>query len=758
MTITGARQERDDGPPRPEFDQQGPVFIMRIHFVAAASMLGLAAAMLAQPAAAQSAPAGGQAKGEQPAGERGQTVTVTGSRPQVIDAPDRLSFNVANDLGAQTGSLADALRNVPGVEVDLEGKVSLRGDPGVTILIDGRPSGQLRGEGRGDALLSMPANGIERVEVITNPSAALSPEGSGGVINLVTRKQRAAGTTGTVRANAGLEGRGSVSLTMARSRPGLTISGDASYRRFTNEIIVTQDRERFVTGGASLLSRQEQFHDNVAQGGNGRFGVEYDLDKTNRLTGEISYRRNQLQSDRDERFIGNVVEPGFTRVSDQEMSQRILGLRSSWRKTLPGKDHSFTLDLQHDSGGMNRVIDSRITPAARAIVFEHIDNDIDRNETEIKADYKKPIGEGRSLNLGYEYDKANADFDFTGSRGTALDALTLQPNLTNRFDFSQTVHALYGTAQINSGNWEFQPGLRLEQAGIDLFQRTDNARYEQDYFRVYPTLHIGRALSERTKLRASYSRRIQRPGPFELNPYTFYVDARNIQRGNPNLKPEVTDAFETSLQYRKDATFLSLTGFYRRSRDMFTEVLETLPDGVLLQTRANLGRGSRLGADAIVNGRLSKTLTYQLSGTVQRVELDPRGIAGTFGKVSGVVGSIRGSVNWQPSQKDFVQISGNYQGKTLIPQGYRLGGGIVNIGYRRKIDDKLSLLVTGQNIFDSARQEVVINTPAFEDHLKFKVRGRALLFGLAYNFGQGTNRRPQPQGFDFDPSAGSVGQ
>nr|WP_314442733.1 TonB-dependent receptor [uncultured Sphingomonas sp.] len=738
---------------------------MFTRFTVASSTISLAVAMLAAaPAGAQttpppsSAPSASQPQQETPARERGQTVTVTGSRPQVIDAPDRLSFNVANDLGAQTGSLADALRNVPGVEVDLEGRVSLRGDPGVTILVDGRPSGQLRGEGRGDALLSMPANQIERVEVITNPSAAMSPEGSGGVINLITRKQRRAGTTGTVRANAGLEGRGSASVSVARSRPGLTISGEAAYRRFTNEIIVTQDRERFVTGAPSLLSRQEQFHDNVAQGFNSRFGVEYDLDKTNRLTGEVSYRRNQLESDRDERFIGNALEPGFTRATQQEMQQRILGLRTSWRKTLPGKDHSLSVDLQHDTGGMNRELDGQITPAASAVLFERIDNDIDRNETRLKADYKKPMGENRSLNLGYEFEGSNADFDFTGARGTSQIALVPQANLTNQFDFSQDVHALYGTAQFNSGKWEFQPGLRLEQVGLDLFQRTDNARYEQDYFRIYPTLHIGRALSERTKLRASYSRRIQRPGPFELNPYTFYVDARNIQRGNPDLKPEVTDAFETSLQYRKDATFISLTGFYRRSRDMFTEILQTLPDGVLLQTRANLGRGSRIGADAILNGRLSKTLNYQLSGTLQRIELDPRGIAGTFGKVSGVVGSVRGSVNFQPSPKDFLQVSGNWQGKQIIPQGYRLGGAIVNVGYRRKVSEQLSLLVTGQNILDSARQEIVIRTPNFRDKLKFEVRGRAVLLGLAYNFGQGNGRRRQDDRFDFDPSAGSVGQ
>jgi outer membrane receptor protein involved in Fe transport len=727
----------------------------------AASSISLAAAMLATtPVGAQStppAPAAGQPQQRPQAGERGQTVTVTGSRPQVIDAPDRLSFNVANDLGAQTGSLADALRNVPGVEVDLEGRVSLRGDPGVTILIDGRPASMLRGEGRGDALLSMPANQIERVEVITNPSAAMSPEGSGGVINLITRKQRQAGTTGTVRASAGLKGRGSVALSASRTRPGTTISGDLGYRRFTNEVRATQERERFLPSGSSLVSRLTGLQDQVAQSLNGRVGVEHDLDKTNRLTGEISYRRGQIDADRDERLVGNAVEPSYDRFSTNDMTQRIMGLRSSWRRTLPGKDHSLTVDLEHDRGGMNRIVDARLTLPVAPLSFERIDNDIDRNDTRLKADWKKPLGEGRSLNLGYEFDRQNADFDFAGLRGPALNGLIVQPGLTNEFAFRQDVHAWYGTMQVNKGKWEFQPGLRLEQVNLDLNQVTDSARFEQDYFRLYPTLHVGRALSQRTKLRASYSRRIQRPGPFDLNPYAFYGDPRNIRRGNPQLKPEVTDAFELALQYRKDATFLSLTGFYRKSENMFTDISEA-QDTTLLTTRANLGRGNRIGVDAIINGRVSKALNYNVSGTLQRMELDPDGLLGGFGEVSGVVGSLRGSVNFQPSPKDFLQLSGNWQGKQLLPQGYRLGGAIVNLGYRRKVNDKFSLLMTGQNILDSAMQEVVIRTPAFRDRLKFEVKGRALLFGLAYNFGQGNGRRRPDQGFDFDPSAGSVGQ
>lgn len=727
------------------------------------SMLLAGTSAMAQTATTQNTGAAAQAQ-QQPAqrtqnrpAERGQTVTVTGSRPQVIDAPDRLSFNVANDLGAQTGSLADALRNVPGVEVDLEGRVSLRGDSGVTILVDGRPSGMLRGEGRGDALLSMPANQIERVEVITNPSAAMSPEGSGGVINLITRKQRQAGTSGTVRASAGGKGRGSVSVNAARTRPGLTISGELAYRRFTNEIEVDQERERILPTGALLASRQESVFENVAESKNGRVGIEHDLDKVNRLTGEVSYRRGDITSEREESYFGNAVEPGFSRNSDQDMNQRILGLRSSWRRTLPGKDHSLTVDLEHDRGGMSRTIEGRTSGASVPTSFDRIDNDIDRNDTRAKLDYKKPIAEGRSLNLGYEFEQQNAEFDFVGARGTNPAALVVQPGLTNQFDYRQDVHALYGTMQLNRGKWEFQPGLRLEQVNLDLNQITDGNRFDQDYLRLYPTLHVGRALGERTKLRASYSRRIQRPGPLDLNPYTFFIDPRNVRRGNPTLKPEVTDAFELGWQYRKDATFLSLTPFYRRSKDGLTDIVEVLADGTLLTSRANLGRGERLGVDAIVNGRLSKKLTYNLSGTLQRWELDADGAGGTFEEVSDVVGSARGSLTWQPNANDYVQLSANWPGRQLIAQGYRDLGPIVNLGYRRKINDKFSLLVTGQDILGTARQKVVIKTPTLRDRLDFKVNARALFLGLSWNFG-GNGRRRQDERFDFDPGATSVGQ
>ncbi|HYD38449.1 MAG TPA: TonB-dependent receptor plug domain-containing protein, partial [Allosphingosinicella sp.] len=276
----------------------------------------------AQTAPAQTAPAAQEPK-PAPAGDKPAEVVVTGTRSEVIATPDRVSFSVANDLQVQTGTLADALRAVPGVEVDLQGRVSLRGDPGVEILIDGRPSAMLRGESRGDAILSMPAGRIERVEVITNPSAALSPEGSGGVINLVTRQARRNSRSATVRATLGGEGRGALNLGGSHSGNGLTATGDLGYRRMTGEASATQLRSRIDSGsGATVTSRQDSELDNSNSSRTARLGIDYDVDKRNRLSTELSYRDVSGDVERTDSFVSQNAAASYERDSEIDLFQR----------------------------------------------------------------------------------------------------------------------------------------------------------------------------------------------------------------------------------------------------------------------------------------------------------------------------------------------------------------------------------------------------------------------------------------------------
>jgi outer membrane receptor protein involved in Fe transport len=726
-------------------------------FRLSASLLGLTAGLLPALASAQTAPTQPQPTAPAPAqapADRSNDVTVTGTRSEVVASPDRLSFNVTNDLQVQTGTVADALRAVPGVEVDLEGRVSLRGDSGVTILINGRPSAMMRGESRANVLLSMPAGQIERVEVITNPSAAFSPEGSGGVINLVTRQARQESKSATVRATLGTEGRGALNLNGVYSKSGVTMTGDLGYRRFTGEAGAAQIRERLDPAtGNFIASRLDADLDNTMTARIGRFALDYDVDKTNRLSTEFNYRNAQVDSARTDLFTSQVPGAGYDRESDSDTSNRGFGIRTSWRRTLPGSGHELVADLEFQRSTLRRDLEAFTSFAGAPSSYELIRNAADRDDYSIKLDYKRPTGEGRSLNVGYEGTASTNDFAYSGARGTSSGALLPVAGLTNAFDYDQTVHALYGTYQFDLGKLEAQTGLRLEQVETDLEQITDGIAVERDYFRVYPTLHLGYEVAANQKLRGSYSRRIQRPSPQDLNPYTLYIDPLNLRRGNPNLRPEVTDSFELAWQLRKGGTFYALTGFYRTSRGGVTDVVEDL-GGVFLTTRANLATTKRAGIEAIANGKFSKTLSYNASATLLWNEIDPRR-SGVATPRSGTTGTVRANITWQPSANDYFQLNGFYAGDQLIAQGYRRSSGVLNLGYRRKLSERFSLLLTAQNVLDSARQETVIETPAIRDRFEQRGPGRIFLLGLTYNIGsQGPRRRPDPA-FDFDQGGGA---
>lgn len=727
---------------------------MRIRSIPTYASILAIAAVLASPAFAQAQNPPPQSRPPEKPGE----VVVTGTRSDVIATPDRVSFNVSNDLQVQTGTVADALRAVPGVEVDLQGRVSLRGDPGVTILIDGRPSAMLRGESRGDVLLSMPAGQIERVEVITNPSAALSPEGSGGVINLVSRRVKKDTRSATVRATVGGEGRMGLNLSGAASGSGLTVTGDLGYRRFTADAGAVQERSRLdPVSGAFVDSRLDSDIHNKLSSRTARLAADYDLGKKNRLSTELSYRDAGGDVARKERFTGAGTAAAYTRDSDIDLFQRGLDARASWRRTLPGKAHELVAEVEVETGRLKRELEAVTAFAASAPVYERIRNAGDRAEYTAKLDYKRPLGKEGSLNLGYQGNFADSEFDFSGARGPGFDTLLPVPGLTNRFEYGQDVHAWYGTADFTVGRLETQAGLRLEQVELRIDQITDALRVDRDYFRAYPTLHLAYPLSKTDQLKASYSRRIQRPSAQDLNPYTFYVDPQNLRRGNPLLRPEVTDSFEAAWQHRKAGTFYSLTGFYRRSRGGVTDLISDLGGGVFLTTRANLATAERAGVELIANGRFTKTLTYNASATLLWNEIDLRQ-AGAPAARSGTSATVRANLSWQPTPKDFFQLNAVYAGKQLLPQGYRRSSGVLNLGYRRKVNDRLSLLVTGQNVLDSARQVIFYETPTLRDRLTQRGAGRIVLFGLTYNLGsQSGRRRPEP-GFDFQQGTGEAPQ
>lgn len=685
-----------------------------------------------------------------------EEVVVQGVRPDILSQADRMSYNVANDLQAQTGSVADVLRNVPGVEVDLQGNVALRGDGNVTILIDGRPSAMFSGGSRADALQAMSGGTIERVEVITNPSAAFSPEGSGGIINLVTKKTTQSVSSGTVRLGYGGEGRGNASISGSRRDGALTIAGDVGYRHQTGENVSSRERLRpGATPGDERRETNEAVNDGRFEAKNARISADYDLNARDRLSGELGWREFAVGGEGIETFFrtdgtGAVLD-AYARDGETEFSNSGTNARTSWRRKFADQ-HELVVDFEYGENENERITTAftDVTVGGGADSAERIGGSTTSDEWGVKVDYTRPMGERRTLKVGYELDVENNEFDNFGFRGPSFTSLVAIPSLTSLFRYDETIHAAYGTYDRPFGDLDVQFGLRLEQVEFEVDQVTQNVTAERDYFRAYPTLNFGYQLTESQRLRGGYSRRIARPSPQDLNPFTTYVDPQNLRRGNPDLEPEITDSYEFGWQMRAGRTFYSATAFYRDSSGGVTDVVEDLGNGVVLTTRENLGESQRMGLEFIANGQLPLGISYNVSGTVFKNDIFVPGVAGA--DRSGTSASVRTSLNWQPTEVDFFQVNGFYNGEQLQAQGYREPFGILNLGYRRKLTDDLSLTLTGVNVLDTAEQVVVVDTPEFNDRVRVRFQEPAFFVGLTWNFGGGP-RRPEPA-FDFNTGAG----
>lgn len=682
-------------------------------------------------------------------------VTITSDSTAMRTSIDRRSYSVTNDLSAKTGSIADALRNIPSVEVDVQGNVSLRGDANVTIMIDGKPSSQFTGEGKGDALQSMPADQIDRVEVMTNPSAAYRPDGSAGIINLITKKTQKPGTNGTVRFNVDTSGRHNGGISATRRAGKLTLTGDASYRHDAQKANQRIERSVRESGGGYGSSIQDADVENEGGMTNLRGALDYDLDKNNRLSGELRLRRMAFDSDNHETYAARDAAGAPTRAYVRDLSGEIQrdngAVSADWRRQFKGADHVLTTHLEYEVTDFSREANAFTRNNPGVDQYERIGMDVDQNRANLKVDYSKPLPKDVKLKTGLDFELASNDYENRGAVGGAPDALVVDPARTNLYRYDQDVYAAYVTYERPFGDFTVQGGLRGEQVQIHVNDVTHGVTGDNDYFRVYPTLHMGYALSESQTLSANYSRRVQRPGAQDLHPYRVYLDPFNYRQGNPNLKPQITDSYELGWQFRKGQTYYLATAYFRDTRDSVTDVVSDLGNGVLLTSRANLGKSRSGGLELVANGRLTPKLTYNLSGNLFWNEIDAANL-GFTGNRSGTALSGRANLNWQATPKDFFQLNAFSSGKRLTPQGHREPFKMLNLGYRRKVNDKLSFVVTAQDVLDSFEDVVVVDTPALRDRTRRTANIRSVFFGFSYAFGGG---KPRPEQFDF--SAGGPG-
>ncbi|MBS0331242.1 MAG: TonB-dependent receptor family protein, partial [Proteobacteria bacterium] len=320
-------------------------------------------------------------------------------------------------------------------------------------------------------------------------------------------------------------------------------------------------------------------------------------------------------------------------------------------------------------------------------------------------------------------------------------AVAADPTRSGAFAYREDLNAAYATFQRKLGELTVLAGLRLEDARTVL--TGGGTRHQSDRRQPFPSLHLSYPLGEGRTVSASYSRRIDRPAPGQLNPLIVFGDRQILFGGNPALRPQETDSFEVAYDARKGASSVAATLYYRALHDAFAQVARDQGGGAILFTQDNLGEARKIGLSLAGNRQLTATISLNLSGDAFWTQV-PTSALGLGETRSGTAVSGRGALSWSPTADDLLQLNGRLTGRTIGPQGTLGPTGILDLGYRRRLSPSLFAIVTVQNLLDSNRQQIRFRTPTVNGRRTLDGTGRTALVTLTYNFGSDAKKRRDP--------------
>ncbi len=671
---------------------------------------------------------------------------VTAEQSTYVNAIDRKVYYPEKDLSAQTGSASDILQNVPSVSVDLDGAVSLRGSANVAFLINGKPSG-LMNRSSTTFLQQLPANSIERIEVITNPSAKYRPDGAAGIINIVLKKNARPGFNGSLTANASTRDRYNASLSGNYNPGKLNLFGTYGFRR--NWLSRQGTDLRIITDPATGAQTIFDLHDSATgrpQLHTANAGLDYAFNAKNKIGLSAAYFT--LFQDRFQpvstqlRNSTEVIQDYRTERNEHEDEQEV-ETSASFEHQFDEEDHTLQLEIGYS--GYAELEESRYADIYRIPAFPVLrgHNTIRKSghTTSATAEYARPIGEDMEIEAGYEGEFFQDDLDYAAER---FDPVLLHwrpdPTRTNRFLFRQDVHALFGTLGREIEDISILAGLRAEQTYISSQLPTLDSVIPNNYFKLFPTLHVGWQISDDAEIGLSYSRRVNRPDSDELNPFPEYNDPRNIEAGNPDLKPEQIHAVELGYQWKKnDLRFLPGI-YYRYAYDAFTEITRFINDSTLLTTSANLSANQSAGLELILSWSHRNRLHLNLSSNTFWNQLDASNL-GYSTRKSTVSSEVKLAAGFNLTKGTKIQANATYQSALLTAQGKSLPNYFLNAGLRQDVFKKqASLLLTVSDVFNTLRRSWVINTPALQQTVTRKRRSQIVYLGFSWRFGKSARK------------------
>ena len=701
-------------------------------------------------------------------------VEIIAERTTVEFRLDKKIYNVGKDLTVRGGTVSDVLDNVPSVSVDVEGNVALRGNDDVRILINGKPSG-LVGLNSTDTLRQLPAESIERVEVITSPSARYDAEGSAGILNIILRRSKLQGLNGAMTLNTSYPTQAGVSGNINYRTGNLNFFNTTGYSYRETPGNSYNNTEFFNGDNPSTFLKEERVFERERKGLNTNLGVEWYVNKTSSFTASMVYRNSDNASNTtnilDEIGSNNSITRNIRldpEIEDDKTIQYSLNYDNQFNGD---SQHKLTFDFQYEKSEESET--SLINQ--NRIDVENVETREKQDRILLQADYVKPVGKEGQFEMGYrgQFQNLNSDFLVKNTNDNG-DTFFINTDLSNDLAFSQYVNAFYTQYGNKLGDkFSYLFGIRLEGTRVTIDQETSGDFEKKNYTQLFPTANLAYEISEDASITLGYNRRIRRPRSYFINPFPSRSSATSIFQGNPNLDPSTSDAFDIGYLNRFGKVTLSTSFYFQHATNTFNfitretdlyyifETNQTIsqndPDfdqinddfdlvPIIKRGPVNLATNDRFGFEFTLSYRPTKK--WNLNGNFNVFQSITRGDfeeqnfdaenLSWFMRLNNKY-TLPGEIDWQTRLF--------YRGPNETAQSISTGVFSTDLAFSKDLfEEKASLALRVSDLFNSRKRISESFTSNFRSDSEFQWRQRTYTMSFTYRFNQQKNQRQRRGG------------
>ncbi len=674
-------------------------------------------------------------------------VEVTAEKSTMVLALDKKIFNVGKDLANAGGSASDILTNIPSVTVDPDGNVKLRGSDNVRILIDGKPSGLVSFKGS-SGLQQLQASMIERVEIITNPSARYEAEGSAGIINIILKKDQKQGFNGSFELIAGQPTNfgAAANLNYRQGKINFFINYGISYRNSPGGGSLFQQRS---AGDTTYLLRQTTDNEFRGLNNNVRGGLDYYFNENSILTASTLWRRSdarRLSDIRYEDYLFNLENSlGYTLRSQDEIEDEPNSEYSLvYKRKFSTEGHELTAEAKYlnywehsDQSFPQQTFFADGTEDLSRSLFQKSLNDEYENQYLLQVDYLHPLGKDGKMETGVRSSFRNMENDYVVTQENTDGSFSTVAGLDNDFFYQENINGAYFIYGNKQGKISWQGGLRAEHTDVQTLLQETNERNPRNYFNFFPSLHLTYNLPHNNAVQWSYSRRVRRPVYNDLSPFSTYTDSRNFWSGNPDLDPEFSDVLEVGHLVYFNQGSLSSSLYYRHTRDKIDRIRRLDAAGNAATRPENLRAEDALGLEFAT--AYSPKKWWKLDGSFNFFHTDIDGSnLGTGYQASTYSWFARMTSKFLlPKNFDF-QVRGNYEAPQKTAQGSRKALYFVDLAASKDIlQNKGTLTLNVSDLLNSRKWRSITEGPDFRSESTYQWRRRQVNLTFNYRIKQG---------------------